>query len=214
MKHLPTVFLIFSLSIVAGMSVFFIVDMFAMKGTSVSFKRVETIDTKLKSETNPKEKEIKALSGHEIWQKELNVKFIPDKETLQTLEKQSKEVLLNDPQNKEALYTLGYCNHANKIYASAKRYYDSLLTIDPSNKSALLARSYMYYTLKDISSSLNSLESCIKVYPDDYKILIYKANLLEKIDKKEEARKIYLTLIKKEPSNYQIKKSLYRLNSR
>jgi tetratricopeptide (TPR) repeat protein len=80
---------------------------------------------------------------------------------------ESRDLLLTDPNNLEALTNLGNDFYAKGQYDSAIVYYDRVLSIDPKNSSGLYNKGLSLYSKKDYQNSMESLRQCISLYPDN-----------------------------------------------
>lgn len=80
---------------------------------------------------------------------------------------ESRDLLLTDPNNLDALTNLGNSFYASGKYDSAIAYYDRVLKIDPKNSSGLYNKGLALYSKKDYQNSMEYLRLCISIYPDN-----------------------------------------------
>lgn len=80
---------------------------------------------------------------------------------------ESRGVLIDDPDNLDALTNLGNSFYANRQYDSALVYYNRVLKIDSKNSSGLYNKGLVYYVKEDYKKSMELLRQCISLYPDN-----------------------------------------------
>lgn len=79
----------------------------------------------------------------------------------------NRELLLEDPDNIDALINIGNTFYSSGQYDSAIAHYESVLKTDPTNSSALYNKGLTLYQTKNYNKSIEFLRKCVSLYPDN-----------------------------------------------
>lgn len=210
MKSIPEAILIFALLTIIAIMAVFSYDLFATKGTRISFKRVEK-----KEFTRPVAKvedKFEIYSGADLWKKKVKIEFEPAQPDIKALIKKQEAILKKDPKNIDALYSLGVLQFMLEQHTQANRYFKSVLGIDKSNQSAKLAQAYIYYYVGERSKAMDLLNQYVQNNPDNVDYLNSLGVLYSLLGDKKEARDCFSKTVQKQPTNQFAKKSILELS--
>lgn len=210
MKSIPEAILIFSLLVIIAIMAVFAYDLFATKGTTISFKRVEKRDlTPIREKV---EEPFKIYTGLELWKKKVKIDYEPPQSDLDKLIKQNQEVLVKNPNDIEALYALGVLYFMLERHSQANRFFQRVLVNDKSNESAKLAQVYLYYYVGEKKKAIQLLEKYSQEDPNNINYLNCQGVLYSLMGDKKAAKDYFSMAIQKQPTNKFAKESLLVLS--
>ena len=131
---------------------------------------------------------------------------------LDILERDLKKIIELEPKNAQALNALGY-TWANKNInlKEAHIYIDRALNIEPNDAAILDSKGWVLYRLGNYKKAENYFVKALKL-SDDTEIISHFIQLLIKLKKIEEAKKIYTKYIKNNPKDEKLIKIKKILN--
>lgn len=210
MKSIPEAILIFALLVVIAFMAVFAYDLFATKGTTISFKRVE------KREFVPPvekvENKFEIYSGVDLWKNKVKIEFEPTQADFEALIKQQQKILSTEPNNIDALYSLGILYFMLEQHSLANKYFNTVIRLDQSHQSAKLAQVYVYYYAGEKKRAIDLLNNYIEKYPDNVDYLNCQGVLYSLLGDKKEARDYFSRAVQKQPTNQFAKQSLITLS--
>lgn len=211
MKSLPEAILVIALTVIIAIMALFAYDLFAKKGTRISFNRVETKPFVPPVAEN-KQEEFVVYSGPELWLKQVKIKFEPAPVDFEALIKEKKALLAKKPDDIEAMYALGVLNFMLEQQALANRYYKDVLNKDPENKSAKLAQAYLFYYAGEKPKAKDLMSKYVSENPSDVDYLLSSGVMYQMMGEKNTARDFFSKTLQKEPTNKFAKNALISLS--
>lgn len=210
MKSIPEAILIFALLVVIAFMAVFAYDLFATKGTTISFKRVE------KREFIPPvqkvENKFEIYSGVDLWKNKVKIDFEPAQTDFESLIKQQQEILSKEPNNIDALYSLGILYFMLEQHSQANKYFNTVIGLDHSNQSAKLAQVYVHYYAGEKKRAIDLLNKYTEQNPDNVDYLNCQGVLYSLLGDKKQARDYFSRAVQKQPTNQFAKQSLITLS--
>jgi tetratricopeptide (TPR) repeat protein len=115
-----------------------------------------------------------------------------------------------------AYYHLAYTLSRMDSAKIAKQTYDQFITLVDTNKTkyqnalgdAYRYISWYYLAEKNFPQALDAITNTILYKPDDIELLIWRAQTLHALNKRDEAKKEYQKVLKRDPNNKEAKKGL------
>ena len=130
---------------------------------------------------------------------------------LDTLEQDLRAMLANNPDNALALNALGYSlTNLSTRYEEAKQLISKALTLKPNDPAIKDSLGWAEYRLGHLDKALTLLQEAYRSFPD-HEVAAHLGEVLWKLGRTEEAKKIWAQGLESRPDSPVIKETMQRL---
>lgn len=130
---------------------------------------------------------------------------------IDTLEQDLRAMLKNNPDNALALNALGYSlTNLSTRYEEAKQLISKALTLKPNDPAIKDSLGWAEYRLGNLDKALTLLQEAYSSFPD-HEVAAHLGEVLWKLGRTQEAKKIWTEALKNKPDSPVIKETMQRL---
>lgn len=130
---------------------------------------------------------------------------------IDTLEQDLRAMLKNNPNNALALNALGYSlTNLSTRYEEAKQLISKALTLKPNDPAIKDSLGWAEYQLGNLDKALTLLQEAYSSFPD-HEVAAHLGEVLWKLGRIQEAKKIWTEALKNKPDSPVIKETMQRL---
>lgn len=143
-------------------------------------------------------KQKKEAKVHDLYSKALNNLFAHH--NISEAKELLKQVLIEDPENINALLKLGDIALTEEDYQTARKYYQSARDLNPQNMEVLFSLSHLMEKMNRLTDALRYVEDILEVDDGNLSALYKKRDILERLERWDELVFIQKTILKNEHS--------------